>query len=331
MIVNFSTTDLNEMLEIHDMRVFSQTNGLENQERHLEVDQIKWHLSETRHKDFNIQENSLIVDKDSRITTKGEFFSFICLEVSLDGDVEYHYKNIKEQKTARIWKKGTANIVVSSGMDGCIRLKKGINHKMLEIIISPEYFRRIAFNYPELFEKSYDRFEKGEAFFISPKNLPVKLGQIVLFDDIIKAKNMGNLSRMYLEAKIQESLAMFMYNIEQYNNQEQMKSEKNDKERMIHASKILQENYFNPPTLHELALMIGTNECDLKSSFKKHFGTTVFGYLFDLRMNLAKQYLTDTNKTIQEIATLVGYEHQTHFATAFKRKYGKTPSECRFS
>jgi AraC-like DNA-binding protein len=75
--------------------------------------------------------------------------------------------------------------------------------------------------------------------------------------------------------------------------------------------------------------MVGTNECTLKNGFKMLFGTTVFGYLFDCRMKLAGRYLSDTDKTIQEIAGLVGYEHPSHFSTAFKRKFCVSPQQYR--
>lgn len=74
---------------------------------------------------------------------------------------------------------------------------------------------------------------------------------------------------------------------------------------------------------------VGTNECTLKAGFKEAFRTTVFNYLFDYRMNIAIHYLLDTNKSIGEVAGLVGYEHQAHFCTAFKRKFNVTPSEYR--
>ena len=75
--------------------------------------------------------------------------------------------------------------------------------------------------------------------------------------------------------------------------------------------------------------MVGTNECTLKNGFKKLFGATVFAYLFDYRMGMARNYLLDTDKTIQEIAELVGYDYHSHFATAFRRKFGLSPREYR--
>ncbi|MDR3251414.1 MAG: AraC family transcriptional regulator, partial [Tannerella sp.] len=98
---------------------------------------------------------------------------------------------------------------------------------------------------------------------------------------------------------------------------------------LIHAKEIIEQEYRHPPSLRNLALMAGTNECKLKNGFKELFGVTVFGHLFNYRMNLATRYLLDTEKTIQDIAELVGYEHQSHFSTAFKRKFAVSPQEYR--
>ena len=103
----------------------------------------------------------------------------------------------------------------------------------------------------------------------------------------------------------------------------------NDK--FIRTKEIIERRYQNPPSLHELSLLVGTNECELKHGFKRMFGTTVFGYLFDYRMKLAAGYLSDSSRTIQEIADLVGYGHSSHFATAFKRKFSLSPQQYRAS
>ena len=74
-----------------------------------------------------------------------------------------------------------------------------------------------------------------------------------------------------------------------------------------------------------------THSCrpSLKNGFKKQFGVTVFGYLFDYRMKTACRYLMNTDKTIQEVGELVGYEYHSHFTTAFKRKFFVSPQEYR--
>lgn len=59
---------------------------------------------------------------------------------------------------------------------------------------------------------------------------------------------------------------------------------------MHDAKDIILSQYQDMPSLHEIASMVGTNECTLKKAFKYEFGTTVFQFLFDYRMRLAAHY-----------------------------------------
>ena len=95
------------------------------------------------------------------------------------------------------------------------------------------------------------------------------------------------------------------------------------------ARDILTENFQNPPTIRELAVAVGTNECTLKKVFKQMFSMTVFDYLNDIRMNKAARYLSENTLSITEIATELGFSSQSHFCTAFRKKYGVTPKKYR--
>ena len=84
----------------------------------------------------------------------------------------------------------------------------------------------------------------------------------------------------------------------------------------------------NPPSALELAQLVGVSDRTLRYGFRELFGTTVFGYLTSKRMEQAQQLLRSGKLTVAEVANLVGYAHQGHFAVAFKRKFGITPTEC---
>ena len=78
----------------------------------------------------------------------------------------------------------------------------------------------------------------------------------------------------------------------------------------------------------ELAQQVGVSDRTLQRGFRELFGTTVFGYLTEQRMELAEQWLRQGNFTVTEIATMAGYSNPGHFAAAFKRQFGITPREC---
>ncbi|MEH2080075.1 MAG: helix-turn-helix transcriptional regulator [Nostoc sp.] len=83
----------------------------------------------------------------------------------------------------------------------------------------------------------------------------------------------------------------------------------------------------NPSSLLNLANEIGLNDFKLKRGFREVFGTTVLGHVQSLRLEQAQQLLQDTNFTVAEIASQVGYESISHFGYLFKRQFGITPRE----
>ena len=83
--------------------------------------------------------------------------------------------------------------------------------------------------------------------------------------------------------------------------------------------------------MHDLAAAVGTNECTLKMAFKEEFGLTVFGYIYSVRMKRAAHMLAETTLALADIALSLGYDHLSHFSTAFRRFYGVPPSQFRHS
>jgi AraC-like DNA-binding protein len=74
---------------------------------------------------------------------------------------------------------------------------------------------------------------------------------------------------------------------------------------------------------------VGLNEYKLKRGFRELFGTTVFAYLSEQRLALAKRMLLDTDKTAAEIAFELGYATPQHFSAAFKKRFGVSPKSMR--
>jgi AraC family transcriptional activator of pyochelin receptor len=98
-----------------------------------------------------------------------------------------------------------------------------------------------------------------------------------------------------------------------------------DKEKIIAVRDLINDRLHSPPNLTEISQYVGLNEYKLKKGFKETFNNTVFGYLTDQRLALARQYLLDTEQTAAEIALQLGYATPQHFNNAFKKKFGVTP------
>jgi len=95
------------------------------------------------------------------------------------------------------------------------------------------------------------------------------------------------------------------------------------------AAHLLEQHLEAPPSLLQLARWVGLNDCTLKRGFRQVFGTTVFGYLRQRRLEQARQLLLEQQLSVTEAATAVGYTHVGHFAAAFKRAFGVSPRQLR--
>lgn len=134
--------------------------------------------------------------------------------------------------------------------------------------------------------------------------------------------------RVYLQAKALELVTLWLDQELSYRRtfRPSIKLRPDEVDRIQYAKTILIRNLDNPPTLLELARHIGINDRKLKQGFRQIFGTTVFGYLHNHRMEQAKHLLLEQNLTVAQVAHAVGYSHLGHFAAAFKKKFGMNPS-----
>ncbi len=99
-------------------------------------------------------------------------------------------------------------------------------------------------------------------------------------------------------------------------------------DRIHHARDILHQQLDNPPSLGGLAKLVSLNEYSLKQGFRQVFGTTVFGYLHDYRMQQARQTLELGTWKVGEVARMVGYTNLAAFSRAFSKRFNIPPSDC---
>jgi AraC family transcriptional regulator, transcriptional activator of the genes for pyochelin and ferripyochelin receptors len=159
----------------------------------------------------------------------------------------------------------------------------------------------------------------------------ITLAMQTALKQIMNVPYQGMIQRMYLEAKVLELLALqFAQLIEAEGDKQSLINLKaTDVEKIYQAREILTNNYDHPPSLLDLAQKVGINDNKLKYGFREVFGTTVFGYLRDYRLEIARKLLQEQKQNVRTVVNAIGYANQSHFAAAFKRKFGITPQDCR--
>ncbi len=204
-------------------------------------------------------------------------------------------------------------------------LQKNKEQEFTMFFIPISYYEKLVNLYPNLFEESFTRYQKGESFFLSEDFTKTTAVHYNILAQIENSHLMGNCSTAYVDAKILELLSMYFQYVSSDKTLYPKQLVKYDKIR--EAEFILISKLNKPPTVKELALQVGVNPNILQAGFKSVFNTTVYGYLFEYKMRLAEQLLRDTSKTITEIALQCGYDYPSHFSTAFKRRFGVSPKD----
>lgn len=99
---------------------------------------------------------------------------------------------------------------------------------------------------------------------------------------------------------------------------------------IIEVLKYIDNNYATA-TLFEISEILNQPHYKISKLVKKHTNMTFKELLQEKRLNKAKQLLNETDFSIVEIISLVGYENLTYFYKIFKEKYGYTPKDFRKS
>ncbi len=220
---------------------------------------------------------------------------------------------------------------LTEGELGCSRYKKDISCSSWSVSFEESFLKKLVNAYPDLLNDPYLRHINGETFCLNKNYMPSNCEMNLIISQIGNAKFMGNICHLYTEAKVMELLAL---QLQQHENKEAdipclCCLNKSELDKIYEAKDILISDINSPPTILDLSRNIGMNEKKLQNGFKEVFNQTVYGCLFDHKMNLARQLILDTDKTIFEVALDCGYEYASHFTTAFKRKYGLTPKQFK--
>lgn len=100
--------------------------------------------------------------------------------------------------------------------------------------------------------------------------------------------------------------------------------------KLVHqVSSIIQNTYHEQITITSLSSQVYLSPNYMRSIFKEKTGTTIHDYLTKIRLEKAKEMLSDPSLKVQDIAQKVGYESTSYFISLFLKSQGVTPNEYR--
>ena len=104
---------------------------------------------------------------------------------------------------------------------------------------------------------------------------------------------------------------------------------KSDIAKQINIAKVAIHENITSITPEKLAGLTCMSYSKFRKIFREYTGFAPSQYIQEVRINMAKEVLTNTSKSIKEIAFELGYENKDYFFTVFKKVTGMTPVNYR--
>lgn len=150
---------------------------------------------------------------------------------------------------------------------------------------------------------------------------------IKIFREFYEEENQSNIS--YLKLKVLEIIML----LEPISYERDIKSSQYFSGEVVNKIKKAHNevisNLENKITLNELAEKYKISLTNFKNCFREVYGSPYYTYLKKYKIHKAIHYLEETDLSITEIASKVGYENPSKFISAFKELVGYTPREYK--
>ncbi|HEY5585771.1 MAG TPA: response regulator [Ruminiclostridium sp.] len=92
---------------------------------------------------------------------------------------------------------------------------------------------------------------------------------------------------------------------------------------------IIKSKYHGQITIEDISKSVYLSGRHANSLFKKETGKTIFDYVIEYRIEVAKKLLKDSTSKVASVAEEVGYTNTSYFCLAFKKNVGMTPAEYK--
>ncbi len=95
------------------------------------------------------------------------------------------------------------------------------------------------------------------------------------------------------------------------------------------AKEILGARIGDPPSVSDLAALLGSNRRQINEAFQACCGQPTFGWLREERLRRAHHLVCDTDTSISMIGEHLGYSTPANFTRAFHERFGFSPRDLR--
>ncbi len=160
------------------------------------------------------------------------------------------------------------------------------------------------------------------------KDAPISPSMAIVLNQLMNYNLHPSIKSLYFKGKAYELLSLY-FNRPAEADIEQCPFlvDEENVSKIKKAKQIIISRMAEPPTLQELSDEVKLPINRLKEGFKQIYGDSVFSFLFDYKMEVARQLLATGSHNVNEVGLKIGYSTSSHFIAAFKKKFGTTPKK----
>ncbi len=256
---------------------------------------------------------------DKAPARKGEAPAFAALGVLLEGQVRTSVRGMEEFPTnSLLITSHDGKGEFSSSFHGGRRLRN------VEVFLTPEWFESAgnAVSSDPGFMAVHEALSR-RAFH---RRLPMKNWLREVAHRSLGPIGTGAVAALRIEAAALDFLAALADGFGQSDRQNPMSLR--DRERIQAAREMIETEPASIASIGRLAASHGVSASKLKRDFFIAYSTCVGSFMAEQRLLHGRRLLLE-GASVSEAAYAVGYSHPGNFSTAFKRRFGVSPSQAR--
>ncbi|MEF2230612.1 MAG: AraC family transcriptional regulator [Pseudodesulfovibrio sp.] len=129
--------------------------------------------------------------------------------------------------------------------------------------------------------------------------------------------------RLYVEGKVSELLALSLMGTSAACADQPLCPRLRDTLYAIRSE--LEALHDVPPTLSAISARYHVPIATIQGGFKTLFGMSVFAFVKEYRLQLARRLFAEGDMNVSEVAWEIGYTNLSHFSSAYRKRFGVLP------
>ncbi|UBM58633.1 AraC family transcriptional regulator [Marinilongibacter aquaticus] len=250
---------------------------------------------------------------------------FLKIQFELSGHSDFTPDQGENRSLPVLIENGRFNVMYMPYVSGQLRYYG--NRNSLDLVLSTDYLPNAILKKGSALLHFLDEVEKKKACLLFEQAEEISLDMLKCIREILHCKISANLKEQFIAHKVQELIFWVIDAADKTNASKPILADLPDCEKVLKLKQWIDAHPTEPFTLTGLSEFVALSPTKLKLIFKDIVKVPIMTYVKDSKLAHAKQLLSESPYSIQEIALMINYRHSQHFANAFKRKFGLLPSE----